>query len=970
MNKHIEKTCLACLLGLSACGSTPHDQPDGSHIFPDGTVFDSTLPDARADASPPKAQCEDGIDNDNDGLIDYPDDPGCTSASDPDESNPPYCGLDDQGQMIPIRVLPPTGHLVQNTSNGQSFHQGSCGGEGASELIFQLEVSVQVEGLWVSTVSEDEPPITLMDTVVYVRRDTCDASSAEVGCTAATSGQGGVDLVLQEPPLGTYYVFVDGAGPGAQGQFLLRVRGLIPLGSPCDPSDQTLVCGPGIICDSPTPGDPTVCMVPYCNDGADNDSDGLIDYPYDPGCESPLDNSEADSCPGLGCPECADGIDNDADGFVDWPADPGCRAASDPLELDECVTGLDLTPLPSSGIATGTFTYGDPSLTAGSCSMYSGPESVFPLKLPYGADEVDITLTSMSWTYVSLYVRAEECADGTELGCKSNWNNTESLSLRDLGPGTYFIFADSQDLYSNDSFTLTVEARLPVGAICDLGSQLAQCALGGTCQDVGGGLHQCVATACNNGQDDDGDGYVDWPYDPGCTSKGDNDETDSCDPVNNPASCPACWNGLDDDGDGFVDFGFDRGCSSAADTSEIDDCVPGLPLEDVPASGATSFAINPSNPSLIYGSCSYSTYSGEERAYRLELPLGASKVTFQASSQNYTYIDLYARQGDCETGPEVGCVSNWNTSEALSLMNLAPGTYFLLVDTQDVYSSDTITVSFSVQLPIGAPCSPTSPVASCAPGSLCQDVGGAYQCAATSCNNGLDDDGDGLVDFPWDPGCTGIDDNDEADSCFLNPSLCPACLDGLDNDSDGLADYPADPGCSSASDTSEADLCAPGAPFTDITATGQATGSLAGSSAFNGSCGGNWEPEKIYVLRLPGAATRVEFTATSDLDSWGDPNIELLLYARLHQCDQASAELGCVSAYYPSPTASLVLQNVPAGHVFLFVDSDYVNYYTGIFNLTATATLASGAACLPGSTVVQCPTGTACTDLGSEFRCQ
>lgn len=36
---------------------------------------------------PPKAQCEDGVDNDGDGKIDYPADPGCSSATDNDETN-------------------------------------------------------------------------------------------------------------------------------------------------------------------------------------------------------------------------------------------------------------------------------------------------------------------------------------------------------------------------------------------------------------------------------------------------------------------------------------------------------------------------------------------------------------------------------------------------------------------------------------------------------------------------------------------------------------------------------------------------------------------------------------------------------------------------------------------------------------------------------------------------------------------
>jgi len=38
-----------------------------------------------------KPQCKDGIDNDGDGLIDYPKDPGCASLEDRDEYNTPVC---------------------------------------------------------------------------------------------------------------------------------------------------------------------------------------------------------------------------------------------------------------------------------------------------------------------------------------------------------------------------------------------------------------------------------------------------------------------------------------------------------------------------------------------------------------------------------------------------------------------------------------------------------------------------------------------------------------------------------------------------------------------------------------------------------------------------------------------------------------------------------------------------------------
>jgi len=52
------------------------------------------------------------------------------------------------------------------------------------------------------------------------------------------------------------------------------------------------------------------------------------------------------------------------------------------------------------------------------------------------------------------------------------------------------------------------------------------------------------------------------------------------------------------------------------------------------------------------------------------------------------------------------------------------------------------------------------------------------------CNDGLDNDGDGLIDYPFDPGCYSLTDLDEA-----NPLPTVACNDGLDNDGDGLIDH-------------------------------------------------------------------------------------------------------------------------------------------------------------------------------------
>jgi hypothetical protein len=65
---------------------------------------------------------------------------------------------------------------------------------------------------------------------------------------------------------------------------------------------------------------------------------------------------------------------------------------------------------------------------------------------------------------------------------------------------------------------------------------------------------------------------------------------------------------------------------------------------------------------------------------------------------------------------------------------------------------------------------------------------------AVECNDGVDNDGDTLIDYPNDPGCYGRRDRDEYNQT--------ECNDGITNDTDGLIDL-EDPGCESLADNSE-----------------------------------------------------------------------------------------------------------------------------------------------------------------------
>jgi hypothetical protein len=70
------------------------------------------------------------------------------------------------------------------------------------------------------------------------------------------------------------------------------------------------------------------------------------------------------------------------------------------------------------------------------------------------------------------------------------------------------------------------------------------------------------------------------------------------------------------------------------------------------------------------------------------------------------------------------------------------------------------------------------------------------------CSDGLDNEGDGLVDFGNDPGCDGAGD-------FSETGTAP-CDDGADNDGDGYVDHPSDPACLTLDSPTEYGQCQDG----------------------------------------------------------------------------------------------------------------------------------------------------------------
>ncbi|MGQ0700893.1 MAG: OmpA family protein [Panacagrimonas sp.] len=116
-------------------------------------------------------------------------------------------------------------------------------------------------------------------------------------------------------------------------------------------------------------------------------------------------------------------------------------------------------------------------------------------------------------------------------------------------------------------------------------------------------------------------------------------------------------------------------------------------------------------------------------------------------------------------------------------------------------------INIGLHFPLGLrplPPPPPPPVEVVAPAAICSDT--------------LDNDGDGLIDFPGDPGCSAADDGDETDP--------PQCSDGKDNDGDGLIDFPSDKGCAAADDNDEVDPCKTPAPGERISLKGCGLGDI------------------------------------------------------------------------------------------------------------------------------------------------
>ncbi len=257
--------------------------------------------------------------------------------------------------------------------------------------------------------------------------------------------------------------------------------------------------------------------VAECQDGQDNDADGMTDFAAsevtapDSGCASAGDNREADDP----VAQCSNGSDDDGDGLTDFApstGDPGCDSPQDDVEATDAQD-------PPSACSNGIDDDGDGGID------YEHEGQADP-----GCDSAE---------------DLDEESEGPRLA------ETEC--------------ADGRDNDDDERVDYAPPEGPPLGDEPDSG-----------CQSFADNREQDdAAPECSNGADDDGDLGIDFAPEAGGDPDCDSSEDDQEAPGEAPP--PQCSNGIDDDGDLKVDNDSatsDPGCSSAEDLDEGSEGTP------------------------------------------------------------------------------------------------------------------------------------------------------------------------------------------------------------------------------------------------------------------------------------------------------------------------------------------------------------------------------------------------------------
>ena len=623
---------------------------------------------------------------------------------------------------------------------------------------------------------------------------------------------------------------------------------------------------------------------PACANGVDDDQDGLVDWPDDPNCTNRLADDES----GPGQFACSNGEDDDRDGAIDM-ADPDCLTAIQETERGVLECDVDFVyRLAPSGYISGELPPGEGEVRA-FCGDTQGREAVVALVVDTAATVTLSTHHAQTMARSTIYVRSQ-CLRG-DIDCAAPDDDGHARLRLDLEPGVYFVYVDTA---AGGAWHLSINARFlrpDCGDSADNDGDGAVDLLDVGCESLvdGSEVDPEGLPACADGRDNDEDGLVDFPFDPGCEGPGGAREAD-------PDGLPVCNNGLDDDRDGLVDL-LDPNCLGAGWESEdgvLGECSNGQDddgdgVTDFPFDSGCRFAGDVEDNPAVVPACS----NGEDDD-------GDGIIDFRGEPGCASAGD------DDEEDPEILPVcGNGDDDDGDGLADFPrdPG------------------CSHAGDLDEADP----NPMPQCAdgmdndgdgrsdfpddPGCLfAADDDEAHEGALLPrCSDGIDNDLDGEIDGA-DLGCVDAADDDESD-----PGDIPLCGNEVDDDGDGFVDYPEDPGCTGRGDVNESQQCSAIEPLFGGTGRNFNAQTFPGDfDRFSASCGGEGAPEHVY---------RYETDERGPLRVRVEGQREFAPVVSIRRnCDVADSEIACVTGDEPRAPRVIFIEDAEPGEYYIVID--------------------------------------------------
>jgi hypothetical protein len=292
----------------SQCANGVDDDGDGLDDLADpGCTNGGDLDEQDPDLHDPSVPCNDGVDNDDDGLVDFSDDPGCVNSQGTIEN--PECddGIDNDGDARTDAVSD-----IQCVASWDPD-------EGVPGAVLNLDAQIHgdpveplrarlASGAYKSTLVTPIRSGALF-TAWRTTNSGCNWRTHYGAYTDSSVFNGGLDSSACSPE--------EAFGLVSDPQIVLHVA---------TEQDVQFFVRDNHLSDNADGVSIQIERAAECEDEIDNDGDGLVDDPADPGCLDPASNLEN--------PKCDDDLDNDGDGKIDWDGgagmgmpDPECAVA-------------------------------------------------------------------------------------------------------------------------------------------------------------------------------------------------------------------------------------------------------------------------------------------------------------------------------------------------------------------------------------------------------------------------------------------------------------------------------------------------------------------------------------------------------------------------------------------------------------------------------------------------------------------